>query len=122
LRRTLPIYRERRNTMVAALQRHLPTSVTWTAPSGGFCTWLTMPSYHPFADLERAALDAGWAVTPGEVFLAEPTDQKSIRLCYGTLTPDVIQTGVEVIGQLVRARLADAAEHPEQQDAWTPLV
>lgn len=122
LRRALPIYRARRNTMVAALQRHLPSSVTWHAPGGGFCTWLTMPSYHPFADLERAALDAGWAVTPGEVFLAEPTDEKSIRLCYGTLTPDVIQAGVEMIGQLVRTRLSGAADRHERQDAWTPLV
>lgn len=122
LRKTLPIYRERRNTIVAALQRSLPPGVAWTPPTGGFCVWLTMPSYHPFADLEQAALRQGWAVTPGEVFLAEPAAQKSLRLCYGTLTPDAIQSGVETIARIVRDQIQTQSEPAVERDNWTPLV
>jgi DNA-binding transcriptional MocR family regulator len=122
LRRVLPVYRERRNTLVTALQRNLPPSVQWHAPQGGFCAWLTMPSYHPFSDLEQALLRQGWAVTPGEVFLAEPAQQKSVRICYGTLTPDVINAGIDVISRTVRERLTTFTEPNVHGDNWTPLV
>jgi DNA-binding transcriptional MocR family regulator len=122
LRRVLPIYRERRNTLVTALQRNLPPSVQWHQPQGGFCAWLTMPSYHPFSDLEQALLRQGWAVAPGEVFLAEPAQQKSIRICYGNLTPDVITTGVEVISRTIRERTIAITESSVHRDNWTPLV
>jgi DNA-binding transcriptional MocR family regulator len=122
LRRVLPIYRERRNTLVGALQRTLPPSVQWNAPQGGFCAWLTMPSYHPFSDLEQALLRQGWAVTPGEVFLAEPAQQKSIRICFGTLTPDAINAGVDVTSRAIRERVNAIAEPSIHRDNWTPLV
>lgn len=122
LRRVLPIYRERRNTLVAALQRNLPPSIHWEPPQGGFCAWLTMPSYHPFSDLEQALLRQGWAVTPGEVFLAEPSQQKSIRLCFGTLTPDAINAGVDAVSLAIRERLAALTEPATTRGNWTPLV
>jgi DNA-binding transcriptional MocR family regulator len=121
LRRVLPIYRERRNALVAALQRNLPLSVQWVQPQGGFCAWLTMPSYHPFTDLEQALLRQGWAVTPGEVFLAESAPQKSVRVCFGTVTPDVINAGVDAVSFAIRERLA-TAEPMMTRGNWTPLV
>ena len=122
LRRVLPIYRERRNTLVTALQRNLPPSIEWHQPQGGFCAWLTMPSYHPFTDLEQALLRQGWAVTPGEVFLAEPAQQKSIRICFGNLTPDAINAGVDAVSQAIRERLTATAEPAMARGNWTPLV
>jgi DNA-binding transcriptional MocR family regulator len=122
LRRVLPIYRERRNTLVTALHRNLPPSIRWHQPQGGFCAWLTMPSYHPFSDLEQALLRQGWAVTPGEVFLAEPAPQKSVRICFGTLTPDAINAGVDAVSYAIRERLAAGTEPTMQRGNWTPLV
>jgi DNA-binding transcriptional MocR family regulator len=122
LRRVLPIYRERRNTLVSALQRNLPPAVQWYHPQGGFCAWLTMPTYHPFSDLEQALLRQGWAVTPGEVFLAEPEQQKSVRICFGTLTPDAINAGVNAVSQTIRERLVNSAENARALGNWTPLV
>ena len=121
LRRVLPIYRERRNTLVTSLQRNLPPSIQWHQPQGGFCAWLTMPSYHPFSDLEQALLRQGWAVTPGEVFLADASAQKSVRICYGTLTPDAINDGVNAVSLAIRERLS-AAEPAIRRGNWTPLV
>jgi DNA-binding transcriptional MocR family regulator len=122
LRRVLPIYRERRNTLVTALNRNLPPSIQWHQPQGGFCAWLTMPSYHPFTDLEQALLRQGWAVTPGEVFLAEPAQQKSVRICFGTLTPDAINAGVDAVSHAIRERLNTVSEPVMARGNWTPLV
>lgn len=122
LRRVLPLYRERRNALVNALTRYFPAEVCWDAPQGGFCTWLTLPSYHAFADLERAFLAQGWAVAPGEVFLAEPQAQKSLRICFGNQPPEAISAGIEVLGALIHDRL-NGRSHPQPAvNDWTPLV
>jgi DNA-binding transcriptional MocR family regulator len=122
LKRVLPHYRERRNALVAALQRHMPASVQWTMPQGGFCAWLTLPNYHDFADLEQAALRLGWAVTPGEVFLATPEARKSLRLCFGNQSPETIHAGVELLGRLIESRMMAARRTQPVATDWTPLV
>lgn len=122
LRRVMPTYRRRRDAMVAALRHHLPDSVAWTAPEGGFCCWLTLPGLHNFGDVEQAILRNGWAVTPGDVFLSNTPTRKSLRLCYGSLSPDAIHHGVEVVSRTIRARLSDASPPVYQVEDWTPLV
>jgi DNA-binding transcriptional MocR family regulator len=122
LRRVLPLYRERRNALTTALRRYLPDDVQWSAPQGGFCTWLTMPGYHAFADLERAFLAHGWAVTPGEVFLAEPQAQKSLRLCFGSQSPAAIAAAVEILGRLIHDRLHGYNRSQPLMNDWAPLV
>jgi DNA-binding transcriptional MocR family regulator len=122
LRRVLPIYRERRNALVNALQRNMPPAVEWHAPQGGFCAWLTMPSYHPFSDLEQALLRQGWAVAPGEVFMADADQRKSIRICFGSLTPDGINAGVDAVSQCIRERLATHTATSPAHGNWMPLV
>lgn len=122
LRRVMPIYTRRRDAMVAALRRHLPDSVAWEAPGGGFCCWLTLPGLHAFADVEQAILRQGWAVTPGDVFLTDNPARKSLRVCFGSLTPDSIPIGIETIARAIRARMSIAPELPVRNEDWTPLV
>lgn len=122
LRRVVPFYRERRNALTNALRRYLPDDVQWSVPQGGFCTWLTMPTYHAFADLERAFLALGWAVTPGEVFLAEPQAQKSLRICFGSQPPEAITAGIELLGGLIHDRLHGRSRPQPLVNDWAPLV
>jgi DNA-binding transcriptional MocR family regulator len=122
LRRVLPIYRRRRDAMVAALGRHLPELVQWEAPGGGFCCWLTLPGLHAFADVEQAILRQGWAVTPGDVFLSENPAHKSLRVCFGSLPPDSIHIGVETIARAIRARINATPGPSMRANDWTPLV
>ena len=122
LRRVLPIYRERRDTMLAALQRFMPAGVRWTEPHGGFCTWLTLPADHAFDDLQQAALRAGWAFAPGEAFLSRPTRHKHLRLSFGSQTPANIRHGVEVLAGLIAARMQEQAPAGYDVRDWTPLV
>ncbi len=76
LRRTLPIYRERRAALLAALDATMPAGVSWTRPQGGFCCWMTLPPQPVFGDLYQAALRQGWAFAPGEVFLAQADNRQ----------------------------------------------
>lgn len=119
LRRVLPVYGERRNALHAALQRHMPSSVQWTRPAGGFCCWLTLPRHRNLMNLYQLALARGLAVAPGEVFLSEPSTQLHLRLTFGNQPSESIESGVEMLGELIRERVTAA---PAEAEDWMPLV
>ena len=122
LRRVLPVYRERRDTAMAALGRYMPPGVTWTKPAGGFCSWLTLPSEHLFGDLLQESLRAGWAFAPGEAFLTGRSAHQHVRLAYGHQPPDAIRSGIEVLAHLIDARLRHSPQKQVVAEDWTPLV
>lgn len=122
LRQTIPTYRERRNAMLRALENFMPAGVTWTRPAGGFCCWLTLPRHPGMGDAPNLVLQQGWAVAPGNVFLADGNGDFHLRLCFGALTPDNIRQGVRLVGEVIRRQLAVEPSAPEMSGEWMPLV
>ncbi len=124
LRKVLPIYRERRDTLLAALAGSMPPGVTWTEPEGGFCCWLTMPAHSVFDDLYAAALRQGWAFAPGSVFQASggASPEQAVRICFGQQEPAAIRSGVGVLAQLIRARMQAAGRVDAGAVDWAPIV
>lgn len=122
LRRAVPRYRERRDTLLQALQRSMPDGVSWTTPEGGYCCWVTMPPSSALGDLYQAALARGVVFTPGEVFLAEAEPHRHLRLCFGSQPPDVIREAVGVVGELVHERLVQGERPRQQAHEWALLV
>ncbi|MEZ4614170.1 MAG: PLP-dependent aminotransferase family protein [Caldilineaceae bacterium] len=121
LRKVLPIYRRRRDTMLAALRQSMPEGVTWTKPAGGFCIWLTMPNVPALHDIQQAALRHGMAIAVGDVFLTEPAEHKHIRLAFSYENEETIYRCVRILGRLIAERLGHA---PQQflANEWTPMV
>ncbi len=122
LRRVLPVYRERRDALLDALDRHMPSGVSWTQPRGGFCCWLTLPRHHALTDIHRVALEHGLAVAPGEVFLAQPDASLHLRLAFGCQTVEAIRSGVGLLGELIRERLEHGGDVRRPRQDYTPLV
>ncbi len=122
LRRMIPIYRERRDALLNAMQYWMPDCVQWTRPAGGFCCWVTLPESDMLDDLYQATLGRGVSFTPGEVFLAEPDGRHHFRLCFGSQPPEIIREGVALIGGLLRERVGRSARRIKQQADWVPLV
>ena len=76
-------YRRRRDAMLAALERHMPSGVTWTRPEGGLFIWLTLPAHiDTRALLKRSVAEARVAFVPGAAFFAGDTGHNTIRLSY----------------------------------------
>lgn len=121
LKRVLPTYRARREALLSSLQRHMPSSVQWTRPAGGFCCWLSLPEDGRYDDMERQAAerDAGYA--PGQLFdpLGRPSSR--LRLCFGSAAPDRIEASIRVLGALVRERLPMGRELRTSSES-VPLV
>jgi len=122
LRRVLPIYGERRNALLAAMQHQMPHSVTWTRPAGGYCCWVTLPRHHALGNLYQLALQQGLVFAPGDVFLTQPGTEYHLRLCFGNQSVETIRNGVEILGNLIRERLDRADLRSAEPSDWTPLV
>jgi DNA-binding transcriptional MocR family regulator len=115
LNKTLPRYRARRDALLDTLQATMPPGTTWTIPAGGFCCWVTLPEGGVYDDLHRAALQAGVAFAPGEVFLPAASTKRNLRLCFGKEASETIRLAVERLAQLVRDRA-----RPVQHRAYIP--
>lgn len=122
LRRALPLYRERRDAFQAAMQHHMPPGVAWTQPSGGYCSWITLPQRHAFNNLYQNAIQHGWVFTPGDVFLADASSHQHLRICFGNQSPGVIRSGVELLSRLIRTGLDETERANGESGDWAPLV
>jgi len=91
--------RERRDALVAALERELPEA-RFHPPEGGYFMWVELPEGTDVAALETAAKDRGVVFVKGTDFLLKG-GENTLRLAYSGVTPEQIEEGV--------SRLADAA-------------
>lgn len=122
LRRVLPVYRRRRDAMMAALQTYAPPPLQWTYPSGGFCTWLTMPRHRGLAELVPLMRRQGWEIAPGDVFLAQPSSEHHVRLCFGSEPNDALTRSMKAMGQIMRQQLAQPDPARQEGGDFAPLV
>lgn len=118
LQRVRPIYKERRDVLLASLRRWMPTAVRWSDPQGGFSCWVTLPRQLPPGQLYRQALQNGFAFTPGEAYMIEGSQNEFLRLCFGNLGTEGIEAGVKLLGTLIQQQVSDAKSPKE----WLPYV
>jgi 2-aminoadipate transaminase len=91
------------------LTRHMPEGTTWTEPTGGFLTWLTLPEGHDTVAMRADAIEAGVAYVPGPPFHARDDGRRSMRLSFSHLDEADLQTAAERLGAVVAA--AQPASH-----------
>ena len=92
LERVRELLRLRRDAMLEALERDLP-SASWSTPEGGYFVWVELPR-----ELSAAP---GVAFVPGTDFGGAPN---TVRLAFSYVSPDEIREGVH--------RLAASVEQP----------
>ena len=96
------IYRARRDAMLAALEEHMPASVTWSRPDGGFFVWITLPQGIRSDDLFDRGAEHGVVVFPGEWFYPGRSDYGAVRLSFSTVPEERIRLGIERLGAALR--------------------
>ena len=100
--RSRALYRRRCERLLAAFERELPDSVSWTRPEGGFFSWLTFPDGTDAVAFARRAAAAGVAVVPGVPFFPDGRGTANLRLSYSKVEDELIDDGVERLAALVR--------------------
>ena len=97
------IYHERRDAMLAELERSMPPGTRWTRPDGGMFLWVTLPEGLDSSELLARAIERQVAFVPGADFHANGGGLNTLRLNFSHPTPEQITEGVrrlaEVIGE-----------------------
>ena len=102
----IDLYRGRRDTMLEALDEHLPPEATWTRPQGGLFIWATLPDYIDTTDLLARALRENVAFVPGRAAFLDGRGGSSLRLNFSGVAEPEIREGVRRIGEVVREQIS----------------
>lgn len=99
------VYRDRRDAMLAALDKHFGSMATWTKPEGGFFVWLTLPEHVDAMKLLPVAALNGVTFVPGAGCSHDGGFTNSLRLSYSTNPPEVLTEAVRRLSDSVRSLL-----------------
>lgn len=103
----IPVYKKRRDAMLAALAEHMPKGVSWTKPQGGMFVWLTLPeSIDSVALLARSIAEERVAFVPGGAFFVGGSGRNTARLSYSLPPESGIEEGIKRLGRLIAKVMA----------------
>ncbi len=94
------VYRERRDVMLTAMERHFTTPVKWTYPAGGLFLWVTLPEYLDAAALLKEAVERKVAYVPGSAFHPAGDGHNTLRLNFSFCNPEKINEGIKRLGEV----------------------
>lgn len=98
------VYKQKRDRMLAALERYMPDGVRWTEPQGGFFIWLTVPENVNAVNLLKKAIAESIVYLPGAGCYAEGNGGKNnIRLSFSFLKLAQVEPAIHKLGELIEA-------------------
>ena len=102
------VYRGKRDAMVAALERHMPTDegIIWTHPDGGLFLWVSLPEELDTDEMFPHTLEHKVAYVPGKAFFVDGTGHNTMRLSFSVSTEAEINEGIRRLSAVVREELA----------------
>ncbi|HXF98898.1 MAG TPA: PLP-dependent aminotransferase family protein, partial [Gaiellaceae bacterium] len=102
LERARELLRERRDALLRALARELPTGASWSRPEGGYFVWLELDGADASA-LARRAAEEGVAVVPGADFFpaGRGLGRSALRLAFSYEPPERIEEAVARLARLL---------------------
>ncbi len=99
------IYQDRRDSLLESMQALMPAGTTWTIPSGGFYSWVTLPSGLDATNMLPRAISELVAYVPGTGFYADGQGAQSLRLSYCYPDPDRIREGVRRLSTVIEREI-----------------
>ena len=94
-------YRERRDAMLSALEKHFPKDVHWTRPAGGMFLMVHLPPRFSAAELLPACLEKNVAFVPGEEFYLNGAGKNTLRLSFSNASPERIAEGIRRLAAMI---------------------
>jgi 2-aminoadipate transaminase len=95
-------YRERGEAMIEALEKHLPTSVSFVRPRGGFYTWLQLPEGTDATAILKKAIEKGTVFVTGKTFDPDGVKNDYMRVSFCNTDAEAIQKGIPLIAEAIK--------------------
>lgn len=99
LQQVVPLYRQRRDALFSALQKHLG-QCRFSQPPGGLSHWLQLPAGVDEQELHQQACSEGLVCARGEAFYTTPRGGH-LRLSFGAHPPGELEQAAELLGQIL---------------------
>jgi len=104
----LPVYARRRDLMLQALERFMPTGTSWTHPDGGLFLWARLPEEVDTEELLGLASHSKVAFVPGAPFWVNRVVKNTMRLNFSNASDEMIVEGIKRLGDATKAYLTGA--------------
>lgn len=102
LKKSVELYRSKRDLMLKTLEEEMPEKVTWTHPEGGLFLFLTLPEGFDAVKFYDKSLDAGVAYVAGQFFHTDGVGGKNtMRLNFSFMSHERIVEGIKLLGKLL---------------------
>lgn len=102
LKKSVELYRSKRDLMLKTLAEVMPANVSWTHPDGGLFLFLTLPEGFDSVKFYDKALAAGVAYVAGQFFHTDGVSGKNtMRLNFSFMTHQRIVEGLKLLGKLL---------------------
>ena len=101
LKKSIELYKGKRDLLLGLLEKHMPEGVTWTHPEGGLFLFLTLPEDFDAVKFYDKALDAGVAYVAGEFFHPDGSGKNTMRMNFSFMSEQKIREGVKLLSELL---------------------
>lgn len=101
------LYHQRRDAMLAALEREMPEGTTWTHPDGGFFIWVRFPEGVDMDGLVPACRERGVEISPGPIFYFDGRGKNEMRLSYSFSDESQIAEGIAILAEEASRQLRE---------------
>lgn len=99
-------YKEKRDIMLAALEKYMPKGVNWTKPEGGIFLWLRLPKNISADEMFADAVNKDKvAYVIGSAFHCDGTGQNTMRLNFSFAAPEDIKEGIRRLAEAIKKRI-----------------
>jgi len=98
-------YKKRAEAMIAALQKHLPENISFTAPRGGFYIWLHLPENLDSTEILKRAIDKGVVFVSGKTFDPHGIINNTMRLSFCNTSAEKINEGIPLVAEAIREEM-----------------
>ncbi len=102
LRKSIDLYREKRDYMISLLERYMPQGVSWTYPDGGLFLFLTLPKQIDTVAMYDKALSSGVAYVAGSFFYPDGSHRNTMRLNFSFLDRSRMEEGIKLLADVIR--------------------
>lgn len=96
------VYRKRRDAMLAALDRFMPSDVQWTHPDGGLFLWMQLPKGTDSQTVFQAAVKRDVAFVPGDSFFVKSNPPAAARLNFSCMNEERIIEGIRRLSEAIQ--------------------
>ncbi len=99
-------YAHKCRTMLNAIDKFFPKTVTHTKPNGGLFIWCDLNGEVDTLELSKKAIEKKVVYVPGNTFMVDMTRPCStLRLNYSTMSDELIYEGIKRLGEVFKESL-----------------